>query len=104
MNQTPNNDNNQNNNGGNNGPRRPQPPHRRPGGFPPRGGRSNGIFIYIAVLVGLVLIASFTFGMGKKESQYKYSDIVALFDDHKVTDYTFDLGTGDLTFTLSGEK
>ena len=103
MNQTPNN-NNQNNNGDNNSPKRPVPPYRRPNGFPPKGGRSNGIFIYIAVLVALVIIASFTFGMGKKESKYKYSEIVAMFDDHKVADYTFDLGTGDLTFTLKGEK
>ncbi len=104
MNQTPNN-NGQNNNGDNNNhPQRPIPPNRRNGGFYPRGGRSNGIFIYIAVLVGLIIIASFTFGMGKKESKYKYSEIVALFDEQKVSDYTFDLGSGELTFTLKGEK
>lgn len=70
--------------------------------FNPRNNR--GIIIYVAVLVALVLIASSTFGMGKKESTYKYSEIVAMFDDHKIAEYTFDLGTGELKFKLAGEN
>ncbi|MFV0498256.1 MAG: ATP-dependent zinc metalloprotease FtsH [Candidatus Fimivivens sp.] len=55
------------------------------------------------MLAALVLFASSMFGLGKKESPYKYSEIVAFFDDHKVEEYTFDLGTGELTFKLDGE-
>lgn len=70
--------------------------------FNPRNNR--GIIIYVAVLVALVLIASSTFGMGKKESTYKYSEIVAMFDDHKIAEYTFDLGTGELKFKLQDDS
>ena len=72
-----------------------------PGGFNPKNNR--GIFIYVAVLIALVLIASSSFGLGKKESSYKYSEIVAFFDENKVSEYTFDLGTGELKFVLKGE-
>lgn len=70
--------------------------------FNPKNNR--GIIIYVAVLIALVLIASSTFGMGKKESTYKYSEIVALFDDNKVQEYTFDLGTGELKFKLKDDN
>ncbi|XYW69701.1 ATP-dependent zinc metalloprotease FtsH [Oscillospiraceae bacterium LTW-04] len=61
------------------------------------------MIIYVAVLIALVLIASSTFGLSNKESPYKYSEIVAFFDDNKVQEYTFDLGTGELKFKLKGE-
>lgn len=70
--------------------------------FNPKNNR--GIIIYVAVLIALVLIASSTFGMGKKESTYKYSEIVAFFDDNKVQEYTFDLGTGELKFKLKDDN
>ncbi|MCM0708232.1 ATP-dependent zinc metalloprotease FtsH [Faecalicatena sp. BF-R-105] len=40
--------------------------------------------------------------MKKPESPYRYSEIVAFFDEQKIEKYTFDLGTGELTFTLKG--
>ena len=72
--------------------------HKPP--VPSRGNR--GIFIYLAVLLALILIASSSFGMKKPESPYRYSEIVAFFDEQKIEKYTFDLGTGELTFTLKG--
>ena len=72
--------------------------HKPP--VPSRGNR--GIFIYLAVLLALILIASSSFGMKKSESPYQYSEIVAFFDEQKIEKYTFDLGTGELTFTLKG--
>lgn len=69
--------------------------------FNPKNNR--GIIIYVAVLIALVLIASSTFGLSKKESTYKYSEVVALFDDRQIQEYTFDLGTGELKFKLKGE-
>ncbi len=72
--------------------------HKPP--VPSRGNR--GIFIYLAVLLALILIASSSFGMKKPESPYQYSEIVAFFDEQKIEKYTFDLGTGELTFTLKG--
>ncbi|HWP51433.1 MAG TPA: ATP-dependent zinc metalloprotease FtsH [Clostridia bacterium] len=61
------------------------------------------MIIYVAVLIALVLIASSTFGLNKKESTYKYSEIVAFFDDNKIQEYTFDLGTGELKFKLKDD-
>ena len=72
--------------------------HKPP--VPSRGNR--GIFIYLAVLLALILIASISFFMKKPESPYQYSEIVAFFDEQKIEKYTFDLGTGELTFTLKG--
>lgn len=69
--------------------------------FNPKNNR--GIIIYVAVLIALVLIASSTFGLNKKESTYKYSEVVAFFDDNKIQEYTFDLGTGELKFKLKDD-
>ena len=74
--------------------------HKPP--LPSRGNR--GIFIYLAILLALILIASSSFGMKEPESPYQYSEIVAFFDEQKVESYTFDLGTGELTFTLKGSS
>jgi cell division protease FtsH len=39
------------------------------------------------------------------KSKYTYSDIMEYFDDYQVSEYTLDLGTGELKMTLeSGEK
>ncbi len=65
---------------------------------------NRGILIYIAALIILLLIAGGALGFGKKESQYKYSDIVAFFDDHKVEEYTIDLGTGDRPLSSRGYR
>lgn len=90
-----NNNSNQSNKNPNPGPG----PNRN--SFNPKNNR--GIIIYVAVLIALVLIASSTFGLNKKESAYQYSEIVAFFDDNKVEKYTFDLGTGELKFTLKDD-
>ena len=101
-NNNPNNENEQHNGNGKqqNNNRPPMPPHMRHGknGFNPK--NHKGLLVYIAILTVLIVIAGSTFGMTTEESPYKYSDIVALFDENKVSDYTFDLGTGELRFTL----
>ncbi len=105
-NNNPNNENeNQSNNneqGGDYKPHMPHP-HGRPhkGGFNPK--NNKGLIIYLVVLVVLIIIASTAFGPTEKESPYKYSEIVALFDENKVAEYSFDLGSGELAFTLRGE-
>ncbi len=78
-----------------NNPNQPKQPHA------PRGNR--GIFLYLGILLALILIASSSFGLKKAESPYQYSEIVAFFDEGKIEKYKFDLGTGELTFTLKGE-
>ena len=102
----PNNENeNQSNNGEQGGDYKPPVNHphirHRKGGFSPK--NNKGLIAYLLILVVLIIIASTTFAPTKKESPYKYSDIVALFDDNKVSEYTFDLGSGELVFTLRGE-
>ncbi|MBQ9907966.1 MAG: ATP-dependent zinc metalloprotease FtsH [Oscillospiraceae bacterium] len=42
--------------------------------------------------------------MSGNQHMTKYSDILAYFDEYKVTDYTLDLGTGELKYTLEGEE
>ncbi|HEX3016805.1 MAG TPA: ATP-dependent zinc metalloprotease FtsH [Caproicibacter sp.] len=38
------------------------------------------------------------------EEQHKYSEIIYYFEDQKVTKYTLDLGSGDMSITLTGGK
>jgi len=101
----PNNENeNQSNNDGSGKDYKPPVHHphgRHKGGFNPK--NNKGLVVYLVILVMLIIIASTTFAPNEKESPYKYSDIVAMFDDNKISEYTFDLGSGELVFTLRGE-
>jgi cell division protease FtsH len=68
----------------------------------PRAGK--GILIYLAIVLVLIYIASGGLMQSKEEtSTYHYSEIVALFDENKVEEYTLDLGSGELKFRLRGE-
>lgn len=65
--------------------------------------KSKGIFIYVAILAILIItIAVVIKDMTKPKSEYTYSEIMGYFDDYKVSDFTFDLGTGELVMTVDG--
>ena len=66
---------------------------------------SHGLFTYLIVallLIGAVWWLLPTLTKGKSEKTY--SDILTLFDENKVTEYTLDLGTGELKYKLDGEN
>jgi cell division protease FtsH len=64
-----------------------------------RGFLLSSLFI---IVLAMLITSSFEL-MGKKENPVKYSEIVALFDDRKIAEYSIDLGTGELVYRLKGE-
>ncbi len=63
----------------------------------------RGILAYAAMLMLMVFAASFLLSMnGEKVKTYKYYEILDYFEQGKVTEYTLDLGSGDLTFKAEG--
>jgi cell division protease FtsH len=59
------------------------------------------VFIALVFIVAIWVLLS---SMSGNQHMTKYSDILAYFDEYKVTDYTLDLGTGELKYTLEGEE
>ncbi len=70
----------------------------------PKKGRGIGTYL----LIVLLLVAALVFLLPNLTSNAKtpeYSEIITYFDNYEVTEYTLDLGTGELNLVLeSGEK
>jgi cell division protease FtsH len=64
-----------------------------------RGFLLSSLFI---IVLAMLITSSFEL-MGKEENPIKYSEVVALFDDRKIAEYSIDLGTGELVYRLKGE-
>ncbi len=64
--------------------------------------RGIGIYVLIAVLIVIALVI-FLPNLGSDEETYTYSEIIGYFDNEQVTDYTLDLGSGELIMTLDDE-
>ena len=63
--------------------------------------KSKGVGIYLAVFTLLILIAVMLFTtMGQPASTVKYSEVIGYFQDQKVKEFKFDLGTGDLNMVF----
>lgn len=65
--------------------------------------KSKGILAYVLIII--VLMGVFVFFLNqssKPKSEYTYSEIMQYFDNYQVTDYTFDLGTGELEMQVKG--
>ena len=60
---------------------------------------SRNIIIAIVACVAIILGIVFLFQM-KPSYSYKYSDIVSLFAENKVDEYTLNLGSGEMEITL----
>lgn len=68
-------------------------------------GRNRGLLTYVIIaLIFIVAIWVLLPSLSGNEHQIKYSDIMALFDEQQVTEYTLDLGTGELKYKLEGEE
>ena len=68
-------------------------------------GKSRGLWTYLIVaLIFIGVICYLLPSLSGKKNKLQYSDIIAYFDDCQVTEYTLDLGTGELRYYLEGDK
>lgn len=59
--------------------------------------KNRGILIYLAIALAVMMSLILLLQMSTRStSNYIYSDIVKLFNDYKVSRYTFDIGSGEL--------
>ncbi len=66
-------------------------------------GRGIGTYILIAAIIIIALLIFIpSFSSGSAE-EHTYSEIIGYFDREEVTEYTLDLGTGELNLTLEDE-
>lgn len=64
--------------------------------------KGSGLFIYI--IIAIVLMFSMVYILrqsSKPQTEYTYSEIMSYFDNYQVSEYTFDLGTGELEMTVT---
>lgn len=66
---------------------------------------NKGVLIYIviglAIMMALLGLLKMT---GNETAKYDYSQIIKYFDDYKVSEYSLDLGSGELKMTVEGEE
>lgn len=71
----------------------------------PKKSSNKGLLIYVVALVGVMIIVVALMKQATKTvSEYSYSDIMKFFDNYQVSEYTFDLGTGELNMTVKEEN
>ena len=62
---------------------------------------NKGLIIYILVLVAaMIVIVSLMRQATKTVSEYSYSDIMSYFDSYQVSEFNFDLGSGELNMVV----
>lgn len=65
--------------------------------------KNKGILIYVVVVAMIIILLTFIWpylSQGNKTA--KYSEIISHFDNYEVTNYTLDLGSGELVLKLKG--
>ena len=68
------------------------------------GKRGGGFGIYIAVLLALTLVAAMMFStMNTQSNSIIYSDVVRLFEEDNVEEFTLDFNNGLLSMKISGQ-
>ncbi|MGN0602705.1 MAG: ATP-dependent zinc metalloprotease FtsH [Oscillospiraceae bacterium] len=68
----------------------------------PKKSSNKGLLIYVGVLLAaMILIVALMKQATKTVSEYSYSDIMSYFDSYQVSEYNFDLGTGELNMTVT---
>ena len=68
----------------------------------PKKSSNRGLLIYVGVLLAaMILIVALMRQATKTVSEYSYSDIMSFFDNYQVSEYNFDLGTGELNMTVT---
>lgn len=70
--------------------------------------KGSGALIYVLVtVIAVFALVMFFRQSAQPQSEYTYSEIMQYFDNYQVSQYEFDLGTGDLVMTVvtdEGEK
>lgn len=66
--------------------------------------RNTRFLTTLLVTMVIFMVMSSMLDFGKTQSKYKYSEIIAFFDEGKVESYSIDLGSGELLFKLRGEE
>ncbi len=62
---------------------------------------NKGVAAYIAIAAALIIAVVLIFPkLTQPSKDTKYSEVISYFDKYQVTSYTFDLGTGELIYTL----
>ncbi|MGN0609549.1 MAG: ATP-dependent metallopeptidase FtsH/Yme1/Tma family protein, partial [Oscillospiraceae bacterium] len=62
---------------------------------------NKGLIIYVLVLVAaMIVIVSLMRQATKTVSEYSYSDIMSYFDSYQVSEFNFDLGSGELNMVV----
>ena len=64
--------------------------------------KSSGIIVY--VIIAIIMLFSLVYFMkqtSQPKNDYTYSEIMGYFDSYDVTEYTFDLGTGELKMKVN---
>ncbi|HAG14584.1 MAG TPA: ATP-dependent zinc metalloprotease FtsH [Ruminococcus sp.] len=68
-------------------------------------GKNRGVLTYvIVVLIFVIAVWALLPALASNSHTVKYSDIMAYFDEYQVTEYTLDLGSGELKYVLEGEE
>ena len=68
-------------------------------------GKNRGLAAYICIaLFFIIAIWVVMPSLASNQHTTKYSDIMAYFDDYQVTEYTLDLGSGELKYKLFGDE
>ncbi len=68
-------------------------------------GKNRGLLTYVIIaLIFIVAIWLLMPQLASSKHTLQYSDVMAYFDEYKVTEYTLDLGSGELKYKLSGEE
>ncbi|HNZ98181.1 ATP-dependent zinc metalloprotease FtsH [Ruminococcus sp.] len=66
--------------------------------------KSKGIITYLLLIVIAVFCLVFISSrINADADKTEYTTVISYFDDKKVSEYTLDLGTGDLTYKLKGD-
>ena len=66
--------------------------------------KNRGAFTYIIITLIIIFVITFSLGnLSRKPNKVSYNEIMTYFDEYKVTEYTFDIGTGDLVMKVKGE-
>ncbi len=67
--------------------------------------KNKGVLIYVAVIVLIIFSITWIWPyLFSNNKDVKYSEIIGHFDNYEVTNYTFDLGTGELILQLKGNE
>ncbi len=66
--------------------------------------KAKGIGVYVVILVVVIMAISLLFSMGQNVQTMKYYEALGYFQRGEVTEYTLDLGTGELQLTIKDEE